>query len=252
MSLPYFRLYPTDYEADTAHLSILEDGAYSRLLRLCWVTPGCSLPDDEEWIFRRARAHSEEERQAVRTVISEFFARENHRVFQKRLVQEFEHADARHRSARENGSKGGRPTGALKTKEKTKSYGLADENPNHKLKKANQNQNQNHNTPLPPRGDDGFEFFWSKVPRKIAKGGARKAFKAALKKASSEQITQGMVDYAESVKGKDPQYIAHPSTWLNQERWSDDVSPSDTRTWRDKPESEWTNKDRTQWAKAML
>ena len=26
----------------------------------------------------------------------------------------------------------------------------------------------------------------------------------------------------------------------------------DTRTWRDKPESEWTNKDRTQWAKAML
>lgn len=100
--------------------------------------------------------------------------------------------------------------------------------------------------------DDGFELFWSKVPRKVAKGGARKAFKAALKKASMDEIMKGMEGYAASVKGKDPQYIAHPATWLTQERWADDTKSADTRTWRDKPESEWTNKDRTEWAKAML
>jgi hypothetical protein len=26
----------------------------------------------------------------------------------------------------------------------------------------------------------------------------------------------------------------------------------DTRSWREKPESEWTDKDRTEWARAML
>ena len=32
--LPYFPLYPTDFEADTSHLTLEEDGAYNRLLRL--------------------------------------------------------------------------------------------------------------------------------------------------------------------------------------------------------------------------
>ena len=33
MALPYFPYYVDDYEADTAHLTIAEDGAYIRLLR---------------------------------------------------------------------------------------------------------------------------------------------------------------------------------------------------------------------------
>lgn len=35
MGLPYFPLYVDDYEADTPHLTLEEDGAFSRLLRLC-------------------------------------------------------------------------------------------------------------------------------------------------------------------------------------------------------------------------
>lgn len=73
MSLPYFNLYPTVFEADTSHLTLAEDGAYNRLLRLCWMTPGCSLPDDEAWIMRRMRARTEEEQEAVRVVLGEFF-----------------------------------------------------------------------------------------------------------------------------------------------------------------------------------
>jgi uncharacterized protein YdaU (DUF1376 family) len=249
VSLPYFRLYPTDYEADTAHLTLIEDGAYNRLLRLCWTTPGCSLPDDEAWIMRRVRAYSDAEKDAVRTVLSEYFKRENQRVFNARLSREFEHADARHKSAHENGKKGGRPRGPLKTNEKTESNGLANANQTGKLKKANQNQNQNHNTPLPPKG---FDEFWQAVPRKVAKPAAMKAYRAALGKAAPDVILAGIVAYAAASKGKDPQFVAHPASWLNSERWADDLSPPDGRTWRDKPESEWTNKDRTEWAKAML
>lgn len=140
MSVPYYRFYPTDFEADTAHLTLVEDGAYNRLLRLCWMTPGCSLPDDEAWIFRRCRARTDEEKEAIRVVLDEFFQRENQRVFNKRLSGEFDHTQRRRDVASENGAKGGRPAKALKTNETGKPNGLA----NRKLKKANQNQNQNH------------------------------------------------------------------------------------------------------------
>ena len=55
MSLPYFPMYPSDFEAKTSHLTLEEDGAYNRLLRLCWMTPGASIPDDDAWIMRRMR-----------------------------------------------------------------------------------------------------------------------------------------------------------------------------------------------------
>ena len=73
MSLPYLPLFIDDYEAATAHLTMLEDGAYNRLLRLCWRSPGCKLPNDDAWIMRKMRAVTEVEQAAVRSVLDEFF-----------------------------------------------------------------------------------------------------------------------------------------------------------------------------------
>ena len=81
MSLPYFPMYPTDFEADTSHLSMAEDGAYNRLLRICWMTPGCTMPTDEAWIMRRVRAQSDEDREAVKIVLSEEVLRSRQRIY---------------------------------------------------------------------------------------------------------------------------------------------------------------------------
>lgn len=223
MSLPYFRLYPTDYEADTSHLTLLEDGVYSRLLRLCWMTPGCSLPDDDGWIIRRLRARSDEEIEAVKLVLSEYFSRENQRVFNCRLMKEFQHSSNRHKSAVENGKKGGRPSNSLKERDKSESYGLADEKQTAKLKKANQNQNQNHNNTI---GD--FDEFWSQCPRKIGKDAALRAWKSALKRSDAKTIIDGMKRHAKEVQGREKQYIPHPSTWLNAGRWQDESQDAPT------------------------
>lgn len=87
MSLPYFNLYPSDFEAKTSHLTLEEDGAYNRLLRLCWMTPGCSLPDDDAWIMRRMRVDAETYERVVRVVLDEFFTRENGRVSNAMLTE---------------------------------------------------------------------------------------------------------------------------------------------------------------------
>jgi len=121
--------YVSDYEADTTHLTIEEDGAYNRLLRLCWRTPGCSIPNDEAWIMKRVRVDVETFETVVKPVIDEFFRTEKGRVFQVRQMREYKKTQAKARTARENGKKGGRPAKHMKDKENSKPSGLFSLNP---------------------------------------------------------------------------------------------------------------------------
>lgn len=66
-----------------------------------------------------------------------------------------------------------------------------------------------------------FEEFWAIVPRKVAKGSARKAYARAIKKTDSKTIFSAMMAYAETRAGQDERFTAHPATWLNAERWAD-------------------------------
>lgn len=116
MSLPYFPMFPTDFEAKTSHLSLAEDGAYNRLLRLAWMTPGCSLPADRAWVYRRLRAHSEADQAVVEAVIGEFFTEENGRLSNARLTKEWLAANAAHDRRKQAGAKGGKAK-ALKLQE---------------------------------------------------------------------------------------------------------------------------------------
>jgi len=70
--------------------------------------------------------------------------------------------------------------------------------------------------------ENEFDDWWSLVPRKVGKGDARKAFKAARKKTDAETLKAGIIRYAREVAGKDDEFIAHPAKWLNGERWLDE------------------------------
>ena len=124
MSLPYFPMFPSDFEAKTSHLTMAEDGAYNRLLRICWMTPGCTIPTDEAWIMRRARAHDEVERQAIRDVLAEFFTVENGRYSNAKLTRIFNEANEAHEKRKSAGSKGGKAK-ALKINESAPSNAVA-------------------------------------------------------------------------------------------------------------------------------
>lgn len=124
MSLAYFPLYPDDFEADTAHLSLAEDGAYNRLLRLCWRSPGCSIPADRQWIYRRMRCLSDEDRAVVDAVLDEFFTTTAGRCSNARLSREFVAASEAHERRKSAGSKGGKAK-SLKSNETPASNAVA-------------------------------------------------------------------------------------------------------------------------------
>lgn len=68
----YFELHVGDYDAATAHLTMLEDAAYGRMLRIYYRTEK-PLPVDVKQVCRLVRAQSKPERDAVETVLREFF-----------------------------------------------------------------------------------------------------------------------------------------------------------------------------------
>lgn len=124
MSLPYFPMFPTDFEAKTSHLTLAEDGAYNRLLRLMWMTPGCSLPDDDAWIMRRMRCTKDEFDAVVLVVIDEFCTRKNGRVSNAKLTKVFKESSEAHEKRVLAGSKGGKAK-SLKTNNVTPSNAKA-------------------------------------------------------------------------------------------------------------------------------
>lgn len=124
MSLPYFPMFPTDFDADTGHLTFAEDGAYNRLLRLSWKCPGAKMPDDMDWIHRRARAVSVEEKALVASVIAEFFTRSGGKIFSPRLAKEWQKTSLAHSKRVSAGSAGGKAK-ALNAKESKSSNAKA-------------------------------------------------------------------------------------------------------------------------------
>lgn len=66
-----------------------------------------------------------------------------------------------------------------------------------------------------------FDEFWALYPRKVNKAKARTAFARALKRADLSVILAAL---REQSKGwTDPQFVPHPTTWLNGDRWADEA-----------------------------
>lgn len=89
----------------------------------------------------------------------------------------------------------------------------------------------------PPKGDelvlldassiptlpDPFDAFWKVYPLKAGKKAAQRAWSKAIKKETPEALIEHARAYAITRIGPAQQYIAHASTWLNGERWNDEL-----------------------------
>ena len=107
-----------------------------------------------------------------------------------------------------------------------------------KEKEINKNdKNVINNNPLyPPRDEEAhihsikdnlFDLFWQSYPKKIGKGYAKKCFD---KIKPSKELVDTMIEAINVQKKSEMwqrdkgQYIPNPSTWLNQQRWLDDLN----------------------------
>ena len=159
----HYPMHPGDYLRDTAHLSIIEDAVYRRILDWLYINER-PLPTDSAKVARLMRVI--EHQDAVDAVLNEFLELTADGWVQRRAEREIAEYKARADSARENGRRGGRP----KTEAKPKITDPVNSGLPEKTElKTNQNQNQNQNQYIPPTpqgGDeDGIPAGWKEDSR---------------------------------------------------------------------------------------
>lgn len=97
-----------DFMRDTAHLSPLEECFYRRALDFYYLNEK-PLPKETSQVFRRLRAITEEDKNAVLNVLNDFFFEEKDGFHNHRCDVEIEKYQKNAEKSRENGKSGGRP-----------------------------------------------------------------------------------------------------------------------------------------------
>ena len=216
-----------DYRSATAHLSNQEDLAYRRLLEMYYDTER-PISADTQWVSRRLRVGSDE----LIAVLNDFFVLCDDGYHNARCDIEIAQYTKKAHTARANGKKGGRrklletlpknPVGS--NPEPMANPGITQALANQEPRTKNQ---EPHIPPIVPHGGSAsFDQFWSAYPRKIGKGHARQAFAKAIAKTDTERIIDAARRFADT--GPDLKFTPHPATWLNGERWTDEITQGDT------------------------
>ena len=92
-------------------------------------------------------------------------------------------------------------------------------------------QGTNTRSPAPPSsvrdpGPDRFDEFWEAYPRKVGKQKARGKFAAACKRVDAQTVIDGARRLAADPNLPEAQFIPHPTTWLEGDRWDDPPLPA--------------------------
>jgi uncharacterized protein YdaU (DUF1376 family) len=233
--LNYYERHIGDYLKDTAHLSLLEHGIYSRLLDVYYTR---ETGIEEGVAARLVGARSKEELSALNVVLGEFFKLVDGVWKQSRCDREIERYTKRADHNRRVGQLGGRPKKTETQTEPTKNpVGFQTEpteNPNRTLP-VTSNQKPIEKTCSKPRGlnvaefPPGFDAFWSVYPRRQGKGEAAKAFTRLRPDESLLQtIVAAVTAQASSEQWRKDggKFIPMPATWLNGQRWLDETTSS--------------------------
>jgi hypothetical protein len=78
------------------------------------------------------------------------------------------------------------------------------------------------------QNNGAFEQFWSVYPRKTAKQYAKRIWDQKKLSPRLAEVVRGVEMYKRTEQWKKPDLIPHASTFLNQERWLDDLQDAPT------------------------
>ena len=231
----YYEHHIGDYAEATAHLSFVEDAAYSRMIRKYYATEK-PLPADIKAVQRLVGARTKEEREAVDTVLHEFFELQDDGWHQRRCDADLQKFLSKQEKARASANArwskphDDRNANASEPHMRTDSERNANASQTHDERNALQSPVTRHQTPNtnntpkpPPSTPDGFDSFWSAYPKKVGKPAAIKAFRAAKLNGHLPEVLADIdgKSRSESWSKNGGQFIPNPATYLNQRRWED-------------------------------
>lgn len=213
---PWVKWYSADFLNGIADMDPNQIAVYSVVLNRIYDNEG-PIDDDVERIARRCNMRPTSCKKAVDTLV------ESGKLIRRDGVLSNSRCEKEIKS---------RQKLAQKSSESARSrWGNRDENPNENNDDVMQPHMPNEcegdayqkpeaRTRKPPNPLEGeFEEFYREYPKRVDRKKAERAYRATRKTVPHAKLMAGVRAYRDEVKGKDPQFIKHPTTWLNAGSW---------------------------------
>jgi uncharacterized protein YdaU (DUF1376 family) len=205
----YYKFEISVWNLHTAHLTLVEEAVYRRLIDHYYDTEA-PIGADYGMMIRRLRLENYQDE--VQTILNEFFTQTDKGWVNKHCDEKIKAYKNKKKVNKTNGKSGGRPKKPIETDSVIDGLPVVTLTTNNKQETKNNNINY-----------DLFDVFWKKYPRKVAKPNAVKVWNR-LK--PSDELLQKMLSAinAQGLCDKEIQFVPHPATWLNGHRWEDEVT----------------------------
>lgn len=160
----YYKHYMGDYQRDTGHLSLAQDGAYRRLIDHYYSTEQ-PLPADAAALYRICGAMDKKEREAVLFVAESFFTvGADCKLHHNRINTEIEKAQEKIANLKANASNGGKKSGETRRSKSEANASINDEANASANAQADAN-NTNNQYPLKTKAPNPAEAGPTAKPR---------------------------------------------------------------------------------------
>jgi uncharacterized protein YdaU (DUF1376 family) len=203
-----------DYRKDTSHLSLLEHGCYHQLLDQYYLNEQ-PLPLDESKLFRLINARSDDEKNAIRMVLDDFFDKTEVGFIHARCDIEIEKFHLIGEKASKSAQRRWGNAKAMPTQCQGNAKAMLTKNQEPITK--NQELIISNNNCI-----DHFNEFWLAYPKKVGKESARKAWDKI--RPNIEVVLKALAWQKESDQWfkNGGQFVPNPATYLNQHRFLDE------------------------------
>lgn len=218
----YYKFEIATWHLHTSHLSLIEEAVYFRLINYYYDTE-LPIPNETQPVIRRLRLT--EYADIVEQILQEFFEWQPDGWHQKHCNDKIFEYHNKATINKTNGSKGGRP------KKKEETQPVISGNPDETLIKNKELGTINKELLIKNNNLKdidllfGFEDFWSAYDYKKSKPVAQKEWKKLnIDDLLLSEILHSVHAYVRSTPDK--KFRKHPSTWIHQKCWEDDITES--------------------------
>jgi len=208
----YYKHHIGDFRRDTASLSDTDAMAYLKLLWIYYDTE-LPLPADAKLLAFKIGSNVD----TVQLLLDAFFTLDGNVYRQKRCDTELLEYKNKGQKARESANARWNNANAMRTHSDS----------NAKATKIDANHKPITNNQFNKEYIDRFDTFWKHYPRKVAKPNALKAW---LKLKPDDDLTKKIISAIsnQNLASREQQFIPHPASWLNAQRWEDEIKVAST------------------------
>ena len=208
----YYKHHIGDFRRDTASLSDTDTMAYLKLLWIYYDTE-LPLPADAKLLAFKIGSNVD----TVQLLLDAFFTLDGNVYRQKRCDTELLEYKNKGQKARESANARWNNANAMRTHSDS----------NAKATKIDANHKPITNNQVNKEYIDRFDTFWKHYPRKVSKPNALKAW---LKLKPDDDLTKKIISAVskQNLSAREEKFIPHPASWLNAQRWEDEVMATNT------------------------